>query len=56
MEGCLIHWWFTAVLATLALLGSAVVGLLYFSNECSQETEGDASYPETPVCICGMEG
>lgn len=33
----------TAVLATLALLGSAVVDLLYFSNECLYEIEGDAS-------------
>lgn len=51
----LIHWWLTAALATLALLGSAVVGQLYFSNECFCETEGDASRSETPVHFCGME-
>lgn len=54
--GGLIHWWFTAVLASVAPLASAVVGLLYFSNECFYEIEGDASHPETPDCLCRMEG
>lgn len=54
--GGLIHWWFTAVLASMAPLASAVVGLLYFSNECFYEIEGDASHPETPDCLCRMEG
>lgn len=32
------------------------LGPLYFSNERFYEIEGDASYPETPVHISGMEG